>query len=238
MGAPTPILIQVAWAIDADTTYVTTPQPVASQIPTDPGRASYDTGFPPQTFTAIASGGSGPDGRDLNGILGDITSNLVAFCGGQLWAFNSTWSSANSGYALGAVVAMAAGNGLWINKTSGNTNNPDTTAAASSGWIPLACPGVATVSGLASGTVTLTAVQAAPEYLIFTGALTANTTVVLPPWGRVWHVSNQTTGAYELIFSSTGSGTAIIPNGGGVGMVAVDASGNVTGLTVAGSFNN
>lgn len=237
-GAPSPVLIVQAWAKGVSSTYVTSPMPVPSQIPTSPDRASYSTGFPPQTFVQQSAGGVGPDGRDLNGVLEDITSNIAAMTGGQLWTFNSTWATANSGYAVGAIVLMANSTGLWINTVSGNTNNPDTAAAATSGWVPLACQGMGTVSGLDSGTVTLTAVQAAPGFLIFTGTLTANTTIVLPPWGRVWHVSNQTSGAFELIFSSSGSGSAVIPNGGGVAMVAVDASGNTTGLAVAQSFNN
>ena len=43
----------------------------------DPARASYETGFTPLNMTPIAAGGVPPSGRDMNGILYDLSNALM-----------------------------------------------------------------------------------------------------------------------------------------------------------------
>ncbi|MGC8517898.1 MAG: hypothetical protein ACP5P4_05135 [Steroidobacteraceae bacterium] len=205
-GAPTPPLIQAAFANSAASGNINTIPVSSSGLAA--GQASYELGFPPDTMVAPSAGGVDPLGQDFNGIHNAETANLLAWIAGQPWPFNATLAAAIGGYAYGAIVPMANGAGYWINQTAGNSNNPDTTAAASSGWAPLVAYGTVTVSGLAATNVTLTAPQAAMEQIVFTGTLTANIQVIFPTWVKRWTVINNTTGAFSL--------TAITPSGTGV----------------------
>ena len=232
-GAPSPVPILIPWAALASSTYAQSPMPVPSQLPGNPGRASYTDGFPPQTFESILSGGTGPDGRDMNGVLKDLSTNIVALSGGQYYEFNSTFATDYGGYAVGAIVAMANGLGLWINRVSGNTNNPDTTAAATSGWVPLAVYGQQSIP-MVGGNITLTAVQAACNILALTGSVSS--TVILPPWAMSWLIINATTGGATVGVQSVGSGSVIIPSGAFT-MVLVDSSGNTYGTIQQPTFN-
>ena len=47
------------------------------QTGTDPARASYETGFTPLNMTPIAAGGVPPSGRDMNGILYDLSNAMM-----------------------------------------------------------------------------------------------------------------------------------------------------------------
>jgi hypothetical protein len=230
-GAPAPVLVYVPWAEAASATYVNSPMPVPSQLPGSPGRASYTDGFPPQTFESILSGGTGPDGRDMNGVLKDITTNLVAWTGGQRPQFNATFATEYGGYAVGAIVAMANGTGEWINITSGNSNNPDTAAAATSGWVPLNKSGQIVVTATGA-TTTLTAVQAACNILSIGGAV--NTDVVFPPWPGMWLVYNANSGTTTVTAGGAGSFTL---SAGYFGIVIVSTGGNIYGTLAQPAFN-
>ena len=109
----------------------TNPFPVVSQILVTNGAASLTDGFPANTMRPIASGGTWPFGQDANGILFAVTNNIVALTGGQFYTYNPAWAAANTGYEVGALLAMVSGAGFWLNQTSGNTSNPDTGGA---GW--------------------------------------------------------------------------------------------------------
>ena len=209
MGAPTPPLIVQGFGAGAGAGFITNPIPVASQIGITPGAASYADGFPPLTMTPPGSGGKNPFGQDENGILLALSANIAALTGGQFWPFDATWAAANGGYALGAVVSILGGYGFWINKVSGNLNNPDTTAAATSGWARLIAYGNETLGGLTNANVTLTADQAAPPNIIFEGTLTGNVQIIFPTWTNQWAVTNLTTGAFSLT-CKTASGTGVI----------------------------
>lgn len=78
--------------------------------------------------------------------------------------------------------------------------------------------------------VTLTATEAANQFLAFTGTLTANINVIVPAAARLFAVYNATSGAYTLtVKTAAGSGVAV-PQGLR-GLVECDAT-NVVGLTV------
>ena len=211
MGAPTPAVIIEPFGANANPSYITVPIPVPSQIPGNPGRASFNDGFPSDTMGA---GAIDPYGQDFNGILYMLSAYCQALTGGQFWSFNSTWEAANSGYALGAILSMAANTGFWLNLSAGNVNNPDTTAAATSNWAPLASYGWADITGLTNANVTLTATQAALPIISLNGALTGNIQIIFPTWLKQWLIQNNTTGQFSVT-CKTASGTGVaVPQGG------------------------
>ncbi len=230
-GSPTPPLIQEAFGSGAASSYITNPIPVASQISVKAGAASYTDGFPPLTMTPASAGGVNPFGQDMNGILYAATANIAALTGGQQYQFSTAYAAANGGYALGAILAMASGAGYWINQVAGNSNNPDTTAPASSGWAPLSVYGATTLSGLASSNVTLTGPQAAAPQIFLSGALTANIQIIFPTWVRGWTVTNSTTGAYTVT-CTTASGTGVAISQGATVQIFGNGTNIVAGATL------
>ena len=128
---------------------------------------------------------------------------------GQYQPFSTSIAALNGGYVDGAIVLMAAGNGFWLNTVAGNTNNPDATAAETSGWVPLAAYGSAAITGLTNANITLTATQAAMPIITLAGALTGNVQIIFPTWRKRWLIVNNTTGAYAVT-CKTASGTGVI----------------------------
>ena len=90
----------------------------------------------------------------------------------------------------------------------------------------------------ASATITLTSTQASYTLQNYTGTLSQNTNVVLPPTVQFYIVTNSTSGAYTLTFKITGSGSVVtVPTGTTVGLVT-DGT-NVTAIsTITNSSNN
>jgi len=133
------------FAADASGTFVRT-------IPTttaDPNAASLSLGFPPNTFAAIGAGGSPQDGRDVNGILNQLSawSQWSGVGGPAPWS--STISAAAGGYPLGAIVLSGTVTGrLYQSQVNNNVTNPDTGGA---GWAILVDK-VATPADMAAGT--------------------------------------------------------------------------------------
>lgn len=122
--------------------------PVPSQISSDPSAASFTDGFPPNTFLDVASGGTGPFGQDMNGLLNAMTAwNRWQQAGGPI-KYDNTFAVAVSGYPLGAVLLSATTAGLqWLCTADNNTTNPDTGGA---NWVPIGPHGPA--GGDLSGT--------------------------------------------------------------------------------------
>ena len=207
-GVASPPVILEGFGFGAGASYITTPIPFASQQPNP--RASYTDGFPPQTVGATAT--DPPDVRDFNGILYAATQNIAALLAGQYHEFDSAISAQNTGYALGAIVPAADNSGFWVNLTSGNTNNPDTSAAGS-GWAPLAQYGLVSITGLTNANVTLTAPQAAKEMIILSGTLTGNVQIIFPAWTERWLIANNTTGAFTVTCKTSAGSGVIMPQG-------------------------
>lgn len=103
--------------------------PTPSQIGITDGRASLETGFPPDTFTPIPAGGVAPFGKDFNGLLFQTTAWSRWFHAGAPIAFDSAFSSAISGYPKGTVLAGANFGTWWLNLVENNITNPDTGGA-------------------------------------------------------------------------------------------------------------
>lgn len=95
------------------------------QSATGSNLASLEEGFPAVTMTAVADGGSPPQGQDFNGILNQVTNQLRYAQAGGLYPYDSTFCTAIGGYPLGAILMSADGRKIWQNQAAGNTNNPD-----------------------------------------------------------------------------------------------------------------
>lgn len=108
--------------------------PVAAQ---PNGAASYEQGFPPETFQPVASGGVPPAGQDVNGILFDATGNAAWSAAGGMAQYDSAYATAIGGYPQFAVLAGTTPGTLWQSTVDGNMTNPD---AGGAGWIALVAP--------------------------------------------------------------------------------------------------
>lgn len=185
--------------------------PVPSQVPGDPGAASFTDGFPPLTRTPIAAGGIPPMGIDMNGILNMITAVQQWQSAGGLFAFDPVFATAVGGYPKGAYVISADESVIWLNTAEDNTANPDTVGT---GWVPAVAPNTFAQTGLAGGTVTPALSDAAKGRITLAGVLSSNLTYVLPNWVKGWQIVNNTTGAFSVtVKTAAGTGVTIPQNG-------------------------
>ncbi len=136
--------------------------PIPSQISVTPGKASFTDGFPPLTFTPVASGGVPPFGADFNGILNAITAIQQWQCGGGLFGYDATWSSDNSGYAKGSLLVKGSGPGFWLNLSDSNATDPDTGGAGWIGFDPATVQSGAYFTAPDTGTVNALAITLSP----------------------------------------------------------------------------
>lgn len=206
MPAPTPPTLLEAIASAAGPSFITNPMP---NSPTGTNAASIQGGFPPVTMTNEQAGGEPPLGQDMNGYMFLISSHTLYVQTGQLYPYNSTLAAAIGGYALGTILGMADGTGIWMNITANNTSNPDTGGA---GWISISSYGIAAVP-VTTGAVNLTASEYRRSIIQFTGTLTGNVTVVFPNIVEEWLLVNSTSGPFTLL-AIAGSAGVVIPQGG------------------------
>lgn len=66
---------------------------------------------------------------------------------------------------------------------------------------------------VSSGTVTLTTTEASNVIQKYTGTLTGNVTVIVPPTVQVYYIVNQTTGAFTVTISTGSGANAILTTG-------------------------
>lgn len=186
---------------------------LTDDTPTGSNQASYDKGFPPVTMTIRAAGGLPPDGRDMNQAFNELYTGLRWQNAGTGYPFDADFAAAIGGYPAGAKVPNSTNDGFWLNTTDDNANNPEVEDASVTGWVPAGNYGITTLTGLATGTVTLTTLQAAKEEIILSGNLTANITVIFPAWIKNWTVVNNCMGDFTLT-CKTQSGTGVVVNSG------------------------
>lgn len=194
------------------------------------GEATFDSGFPPLTMTAISAGGIPPDGKDMNGILYSVTIKQQWNDAGMGYPFNSTFAAAISGYPKGSILPSSDYGVLWLNQTNANTTNPEGTTGSSTGWIPAWGCGSAAVS-ISSANVTVSNISAANPRLILSGVLTGNRYLYLPPFVKDWTIENNCTGTnfYVVISTTASGGTTVISKPGTVIGVHGDGT-NITSL--------
>lgn len=129
-----PTKFPIKWAADATSDYVRN-IPEDSQVSIEAGAASLQTGFPPLNFTPIPAGGVPPFGKDMNGILRQITQWAQWQAAGGPIKWDSTFATDIGGYPAGAIVAsnLVAGN-QFISTADDNLTDPDSSSSA--GWAP------------------------------------------------------------------------------------------------------
>lgn len=88
---PEPSKIPQAWAADGDYNVIPTTNPGT-------GLCSWPLGFPAETQTPIAAGGTPPRRQDMNGALNWLSKHLLWTQQGGLWQYN-----ANANYEIGNV---------------------------------------------------------------------------------------------------------------------------------------
>src|ERR1700749_4241878 len=124
-GAPTPKTLLTAIAADAAPGNLpgdkTAPMPAN---PTGTNAASIEGGFPAIVMTNEDAGGEPPLGQDMNGYLFLVSSHTLYLQCGQTYKFNSDVATAIGGYAVGTILGMSDGSGLWLNLTDANTSDP------------------------------------------------------------------------------------------------------------------
>ena len=194
-----------------------------TSTPAGDNHASYDVGFPAVTMILKAAGGLPPKGQDMNQILYELSSLARWASSGALNSFDPSFGSAISGYPQGAALSNSTFTGCWLNTIDGNTNNPENTDGTLTGWIPAFSYGETTLTGLVSANVTLTALQAANERIILTGALTANINLIFPAWRKSWVIVNNCTGAFSVT-CKTLSGTGVPVSAGSTARVVGDGA--------------
>lgn len=88
---PEPSKIPQAWAADGDYNVIPTTNPGT-------GLCSWPLGFPTETQTPIAAGGTPPRRQDMNGALNWLSKHLLWTQQGGLWKYN-----ANTNYEIGNI---------------------------------------------------------------------------------------------------------------------------------------
>lgn len=176
------------------------------------GNAGFDLGFPPINLTAVAAGGIPPYGQDMNGILYAITECLRFFQAGSIYTYDAPFSTAIGGYRAGARVQRTDGTGYWLNTVDGNTNDPEAAGAATAGWVPDFTYGAAAIT-MNSSNVTLTEAQYGKPFIVITGTLTANLSLIFPNIYGEWIIFDNTSGAFTIT-CKTSAGTGVATNKG------------------------
>ena len=202
MSLSTPSKVSVAFASNGTKNSI----PATTSVGDPTNKASYSVGFPTVTMTPKSAGGLPPFGRDMNGILYDITAEIQYRQAGGRYPFDSSFSTAIGGYGKGAVVQRADLLGSWVSQANNNTTSPETSSTL---WQP---EGASSYSFTVSNAdVTLTNAQAAHPVLIVSGTLTANVAVILPAFLKTWAVVDMTNhGQYSLSFkTSNGTGVSL-----------------------------
>lgn len=116
-----PKLLKTPFAVDAAEGFRTDIQESTGAAPNS---ATYQVGFPPVTMQSIASNGMPPKGSDLNGVLYDITDNLVFLTQGGGYGFDAAYATSIGGYPLNARLRLT--NGDIVKSTiDGNANDPN-----------------------------------------------------------------------------------------------------------------
>jgi hypothetical protein len=155
-GQPDPPILQEAFAVDATVCTQTAPviggkvSPFPVGAPDAPGGASLATGWGAANMTDPTAGGVPPFGIDFNGLMYLVTAILAALAAGQQALYNSTLSTAMSGYRLGALLLKSARTGFWFNLADGNTTNPDSSGTGWLSWTPVGSDAMS--ANLGSGT--------------------------------------------------------------------------------------
>lgn len=118
---PQPKLLSKPWASDG----------LKNNIPAERGgglaqeAATYAEGFPSITMTPISVGGKPPSGKDMNGVLYEISAHTVWQNQGGRYRFDQAFCDAVGGYPKGAVLINDTLDTEYISLADANTHNPN-----------------------------------------------------------------------------------------------------------------
>lgn len=155
--------------------YKTAPNDFPSNTPTGSVKASWQDGFPEQTFQP----NNAPSGADFNGLFGLLSGLLMNTQMGQLINnYDAAFQTSIGGYPNGAIIWFVL-NGNWSNKMlfqsviDNNTNVPYNTTnnTVGTGWIRI-WPSVEFVTGLTNARSTNGWYRRHPDGFIMQGGLT------------------------------------------------------------------
>ncbi len=96
-----------------------------NEIPNDTeeeGRVSYNTGFPEITMLPKEAGGLPPLGQDMNGILYDLSENIVYNQAGGTYGLNEDIITNRGGYPKNAML-IEEDNKIYLSKHNNNISN-------------------------------------------------------------------------------------------------------------------
>ena len=117
---PQPKLLSKPWASDG----------LKNNIPAERNgglaqeAATYTEGFPSITMTPISVGGKPPSGKDMNGVLYEISAHTVWQNQGGRYRFDQTFCDAIGGYPKGSVLISDTLDTEYISLVDANTHNP------------------------------------------------------------------------------------------------------------------
>lgn len=118
---PQPKLLSKPWASDG----------LKNNIPAERGgglaqeAATYAEGFPSITMTPISVGGKPPSGKDMNGVLYEISAHTVWQNQGGRYRFDQAFCDTVGGYPKGAVLINDTLDTEYISLVDANTHNPN-----------------------------------------------------------------------------------------------------------------
>ena len=120
-----PKLLAKAWASDGLKNDI----PAARQAGAAQEAATYSEGFPSITMTPLSLGGKPPSGKDMNGVLHDVSAAAVFLNNGNRYRFDAAHCAAIGGYPKGAVLMADTLDGSYISLMDGNRDNPNSGSA-------------------------------------------------------------------------------------------------------------
>lgn len=118
---PQPKLLSKAWASDGLKNSI--PNTRNSGMPQE--GANYADGFPSITMTPISTGGKPPSGKDMNGVLYEISAHTVWQNQGGRYRFDQAFCDTIGGYSKGAVLINDTLDTEYISLVDANTHNPN-----------------------------------------------------------------------------------------------------------------
>lgn len=118
---PQPKLLSKAWASDGLKNNI--PDTRSGGMPLE--GATYADGFPSITMTPISTGGKPPSGKDMNGVLHEISAHTVWQNQGGRYRFDQAFCDAIGGYPKGSVLINDTLDTEYISLLDANTHNPN-----------------------------------------------------------------------------------------------------------------
>lgn len=107
---------------------------VASTDQANKGVIGYTNGFTSINKLPLANGGQPPHMEDFNGVLYDVTSNIVDINKGIQQKFDNEYATIIGGYPSGARLVSDDNLSVFLSTMDSNSNNPNTSLI---GWVNL-----------------------------------------------------------------------------------------------------